>query len=102
MKARQGDVGTGVGVVDREQLVVFDQRFAGVELPAKEGVDKPADRDRLLPGVGAEEVVVDRVASVHRLVGVEVHDHRLGADRQRPSEHVKTRNRLLQVHEPLP
>ena len=45
--------------------------------------------------------MADRVAVVHRLVGAEVHDHRLGADRERAGEHVEAVDRRLQVHQPL-
>jgi hypothetical protein len=45
--------------------------------------------------------VVDRIPLVHRLLGPEVHDHRLGADRQGPGEHVVRLDSLLQVHEHL-
>ena len=53
------------------------------------------------PSSGREEVVVDRVAVVHRLLGPEVHDHRLGADRQRAGEDVEALDRRLQVHQAL-
>ena len=81
-------VRAGVGVVDREDVVAADERLAGVELPAEEGVDGAADRHHLVPGLGGEEVVVDLVAVVHRAAGVEVHDHGLGADGERPGEDV--------------
>ena len=44
--------------------------------------------------------MVDRVPQVHGLVRLELHDHGLGADRQRPGKHVVV-NRVLQVHEHL-
>ena len=45
--------------------------------------------------------MLDLVALVHRPVGLEVHDHRLGADRERAREHVEVLDRGLQVHQPL-
>ena len=44
--------------------------------------------------------MVDGVAQVHRLVGLEVHDHHLRADRQRPRE-VLVVDGGLQVHQHL-
>ena len=102
VQAGQRDVRAGVGVVDRVDDAVPDQGLAGVELPAEEGVDQPADGDRLLAGGRVQEAVGDRVPAVHRLVGVEVHDHRLGADGQAPREDLVAGDRLLQVHQPLP
>jgi hypothetical protein len=93
-----GDIGAGVRVVDRVHLGAGDQRLAGVELPAEERVDDPADRHDLGAGLGGEEVVRHRVAAVHGLVRVELHHHRLGADRQRAGEHVVAVDGLLQVH----
>ena len=48
----------------------------------------------------SEEPVADVVALVHRLLGPEVHHHRLGADRQRPGEVVVV-DGGLEVHEHL-
>ena len=45
--------------------------------------------------------MVDGVAVVHRLLGPEVHDHRLGADRERAREVVVALDRGLEVHQPL-
>ena len=53
------------------------------------------------PVSALEELVVDLVAVVQRAVGLEVHDHRLGADRERAGEHVEAVDRALQVHQPL-
>ena len=101
VEARDRDVGRRVGVVDRVGVVAADQRLAGVELPAEERVDEPADREHLVADLGREEVVVDGVAVVHRLLGPEVHDHRLGADRERAREVVVALDRGLEVHQPL-
>ena len=43
----------------------------------------------------------DLVAVVHRLVGTELHHHRLGADRERAREHIESLDRRLEVHQPL-
>ena len=101
VQARQGDVRRRVRVVDRRGDAVLDDRLAGVELPAEERVHEPADRHDLVAGLGGEEVVVDLVAVVHRPVGLEVHHHRLGADREATSEDVEVLDRGLQVHQPL-
>ena len=53
------------------------------------------------PVAGVEEVVVDLVAVVLRPVGLEVHDHRLRADRERAGEHVEAVDGALQVHQAL-
>ena len=45
--------------------------------------------------------MVDLVAVVHRPVGLEVHHHRLGADREAAREDVEVLDRRLQVHQPL-
>ena len=45
--------------------------------------------------------MVDLVAVVHRPVGLEVHHHRLGADREAAREDVEVLDRGLQVHQPL-
>ena len=45
--------------------------------------------------------MVDLVAVVQRPVGVEVHHHRLGADREAAREDVEVLDRGLQVHQPL-
>ncbi len=45
--------------------------------------------------------MVDLVAVVHRPVRLEVHDHRLGADREAAREDVEVLDRRLQVHQPL-
>ncbi len=99
VQARQRNVGRGVRVVDRMDLIAAHQALARVELPVEERVDKPADRQHLLAQLGREEVMGDLVAVVHRLVRAELHDHRLGADRQRPCEHVEVLDRGLQVHQ---
>ena len=83
------------------RLGAAHERLARVELPAEERVDQAADREYLVAELGREEVVLDGVAVVHREVGAELHDHRLGADRQRAGEHVEAVDRRLQVHEPL-
>ena len=101
MQRGDRDVRAGVGVVDRVDRAALDQRLAGVELPAEERVHDPPDRHDLVADLGGEEVVVDGVARVHRLVRVEVHHHRLGADRQRPGEHVVALDGGLQVHQHL-
>ena len=101
MQAGDGHVGRRVGVVDRVRLGALDERLARVELPAEERVDEAADGQHLVAGLGREEVVRDGVAVVHRQVGPEVHDHRLGADRERAGEHVEAVDRRLQVHQPL-
>ena len=101
MQARQRDVRRGVRVVDRGGDAVLDDRLARVELPAEERVHEPADRHDLVAGLGGEEVVVDLVAVVHRPVGLEVHHHRLGADREAAREDVEVLDRRLQVHQPL-
>ena len=101
MQARQRDVGRRVRVVDRRGDAVLDDRLARVELPAEERVHEPADRHHLVAGRGREEVVVDLVAVVHRPVGLEVHHHRLGPDREAAGEDVEVLDRCLQVHQPL-
>jgi hypothetical protein len=83
------------------RLLTAHERLAGVELPAEERVDEAADREHLVAHLGVEEAVVDGVAVVHRLVGPEVHDHRLGADGERAREDVVAVDRGLQVHQPL-
>ena len=45
--------------------------------------------------------MVDLVAVVHRPVGLEVHHHRLGADREAAREDVEVLDRRLEVHQPL-
>ncbi len=67
----------------------------------EERVDEAADGEDLVAQLRAQEVVVDGVAVVHRLVGTEVHDHRLGADRERAGEDVEAVDGGLQVHQPL-
>ena len=99
MEADQADVRARVRVVDRVDLAVADQRLAAVELPAEEGVDRPADGHDLAAGLRAEEVVVDLVAVVERAVGLEPHDHRLGADREAAGEDVEAVDRGLEVHQ---
>ena len=101
VQARDGDVRGRVRVVDRRGDAVLDDRLARVELPAEEGVHEPADRHDLVAGLGGEEVVVDLVAVVHRPVRLEVHHHRLGADREAAREDVEVLDRRLQVHQPL-
>ena len=101
MQAGEGDVRGGVGVVDRRGDPVLDDRLARVELPAEEGVHEPADRDDLVARLGGEEVVVDLVTVVHRPVGLEVHHHGLGPDREAAGEDVEVLDRRLQVHQPL-
>ena len=101
MQRDERDVRAGVRVVDRVDLAVADQRLARVELPAEERVHRAADRHHLAPGLRLQERVVDLVAVVERAVGLEAHDHRLGADRQRAGEHVEPVDRALEVHQPL-
>ncbi len=100
MQRRDGDVGAGVGVVDRVDVVALDEHLAGVELPAEHRVDDAADRGGLLARGRLQEVVAHGIPVVHRLLGTEVHDHRLGADRQGAREVVVLDGRL-QVHEHL-
>ena len=102
VQARERDVRGGIRVVDRMDLVAADQALARVELPPEERVDEPADRQHLVAELGREEVVRDFVAVVHRPVRAELHDHRLGTDRQRPREHVEVLDRGLQMHQPPP
>ena len=44
--------------------------------------------------------MVDLVAVVERAVGLEAHDHRLGADRQAAREDVEAVDGGLEVHQP--
>ncbi len=102
MQAGQGNIWAGIGIVDRVDLGPLDQGLARVEIPAEEGIHHPANSDHLVADAGIQEVMTDRVARMHRLVRVEVHHHRLGADRQAAGEHVEAVHRFLQVHQPLP
>src|SRR5207244_10522695 len=51
----QRDVGRGVRVVDRVDLVASDDRLARVELPPEECVDELRDRDNLVADLWREE-----------------------------------------------
>ena len=101
VQRRQRDVRRRVRVVDRMHLAALDERLARVELPAEERVHEPRDRHDLAPDLRRQEIVLHRVALVHRRVRAEVQRHRLGADRKRAHEDVEAVDCGLQVHQAL-
>jgi hypothetical protein len=101
VEARQREIRRCIGVVDRVCLSVLDDRFAGVEVPAKEGVDEAADRCHFVLERWGEEVVIGRVPVVMLLGHVVVHDPRLRADREAAREEVVVLDGRLEVHQPL-
>jgi hypothetical protein len=94
------DIGAGVGVVDRVDLVAGDEHLRRVELPAEEGVDDPADRHGSRSAADSERKSWTRHTGRAWACRAEVDDHRLGADRERARELLVLDGRL-QVHEHL-
>ena len=84
VEAHERDVGRRVRIVDQGRLIALDDHLAGVELPAEERVDEPADRLHLAVQLGREEVGLGAVAVVP--VGGQVVP---GDERLRPIERLR-------------
>ena len=101
MQAGDGEIGRRVRVVDGVHVAPANEGLAAVELPAEERVDGAQNADHLLPHRRCQEVVVHRVALVHGLLRVEVHDHEFGTHPEAAREDVEAIDSGLQVHQAL-
>ncbi len=72
MQTGYGDIGAGVGKINGPQDIIFDDALARVEVPAKESINNFGNNLSFTPFFGTQKVVVNNVATMHRLRGIVV------------------------------